>query len=153
MVVVKVPRLAPLPEPDGLHVAALTGRLLEIVRRTLLTRDWDGLRSSHFRLLSWVPPDGATHSDLADALLMTKQAVGQFVAQLQASGHLEVITDERDRRRRTVRRTSSGDRVVGEVNAAIGALEQHWSDLVGAERYRTFREVLEQIVLDRQEAQ
>jgi DNA-binding MarR family transcriptional regulator len=145
MVTVKPSRLMPMPDHAELHVAALAGRLLEVVRTTQVTRELDGLRNAHFRLLSWVPPTGTTHTELASALLMTKQAVGQFVAQLQASGHLEVATDEQDRRRRVVRRTGRGDRVVQEVDAVIGALEQHWSDLVGPERYGTFRGVLEQI--------
>ncbi len=147
MVEVKVPRLPPLPEGAEPHVAALTGRLLEVVRRALRGPEWEGLRSSHFRLLSAVPATGSTISDLAVALAMTKQGVGQFVTSLQASGHVEVTTDAHDRRRRVVRRTDAGDRVVAEVDATIRALEQHWSDLVGPDRYAAFRSVLEQIAL------
>jgi DNA-binding MarR family transcriptional regulator len=147
MTAVKVPALPPLPEGGRSHLAALTGRLLEIVRQVLMSEDRDGLRNTHFRLLSCVPPAGATITELAGVLVMTKQAVGQFVTQLQASGHLEVTTDERDRRRRVVVRTDRGDRIVAEVEATIAALEQHWSDLVGPDRYRVFREVLADMAL------
>lgn len=145
---VKVPSLPPLPQHVEMHVVALTGRLLEVVRQTLMAQDWGGLRNTHFRLLSVVPPTGTTITDLSAVLFMTKQAVGQFVTQLQDSGHLTVRVDGQDRRRRIIVRTDRGDQVVSQVNATIGALEQHWSALVGSERYRTFASVLEQIALD-----
>jgi len=76
---------------------------------------------------------------------MTKQGVGQFVTQLQGSGHLQVRTDEQDRRKRLVARTVLGDQIVKDMNQTIATLEQHWQQQVGAERYRTFRDVLRQI--------
>ena len=149
MVVVKVSSLPALPPGGELHVVEFAGRLLEVARQTLMAQDWpDGLRNTHFRLLSLLPASGTTISDISTALYMTEQAVGQFVAQLQDSGHLEVLVDEQDRRRRLVVRTARGDEVVEGVNATIAALEQHWSDRVGPERYRAFRGVLRQIALD-----
>lgn len=143
---VKVVQLPPMPGGVETHVVALAGRLLEVARQTLLARDWGGLRPSHFRLLSHVPPTGITISELAIALHMTKQGVGQFVTQLQGTGHLDVNADDEDRRRRVVQRTPQGDRLVADVNRTIAAVEQHWQQQVGAERYRAFREVLEDIV-------
>ena len=145
---VKVVRLPAPPPGVEAHVVALVGRLLEVARQTLLTRDWDGLRPSHFRLLSHVPAEGISITDLSMVLFMTKQGVGQFVTHLQRSGHLEVSIDEQDRRRRLVRRTVQGSRVVGDGDRAIAALELHWERQVGQERYRVFRDVLQQLALD-----
>lgn len=142
---VKVARLPPMPEGAETHVLALTGRLLELARQTLLARDWHGLRPSHFRLLSHVPPAGISISELAAALHMTKQAVGQFVTHLQGTGHLEVTTDDDDRRRRVVQRTPQGDQLVADGNRTIAALEKHWQQQVGAQRYRAFRQVLDDL--------
>lgn len=142
---VKVAPLPPLPEGAEAHVIALAGRLLEVARQTLLARDWDGLRPSHFRLLSLVPAEGATITELAGVLFMTKQGVGQFVTQLQGTGHLEVTPDAADRRRRVVRRTVSGDQLVSDVSRTIAAIEQHWQQQVGSDRYRVFRDVLQEI--------
>ena len=142
---VKVAHLPPLAEDVEVHVVALAGRLLEVARQTLLAQDWDGLRPSHFRLLSHVPADGATITELAGMLFMTKQGVGHFVTQLEGTGHLEVRTDQADRRRRVVGRTVRGDQLVGEVSRVIAAVEQHWQQRVGSERYRVFHEVLQQI--------
>lgn len=142
---VKVAHLPPLPQDVEPHVVALAGRLLEVARQTLLAQDWGGLRPSHFRLLSHVPADGATITELAGMLFMTKQGVGQFVTQLQSSGHLEVGIDQADRRRRVVGRTVLGDQLVADVSRTIAAVERHWQQRVGSERYRVFREVLQEI--------
>jgi DNA-binding MarR family transcriptional regulator len=76
---------------------------------------------------------------------MTKQAAGQFVGYLEGTGHLQVRTDGADRRRRVVSRTARGDAAVAAVEAHLADLEARWSERVGAERYRAFREVLLQL--------
>lgn len=142
---VKVAELPPMPHGVETHVVALVGRLLEVARQTLLAQDRGGLRPSHFRVLSHVPPGGVGISELATALTMTKQGVGQFVTQLQSSGHVEVTSDEADRRRRVVKRTRQGDQLTHEVSRTIAAIERHWQQQVGAERYAAFRQVLRDI--------
>ena len=144
MIGVNLPSLPPLPQDAEPHVAALVGRLLEMVRQVLAAED-PGLRNSHVRLLSSVPPSGTTITELSGQLFMTKQAVGQFVAQLEESGHLEVLSDPEDGRRRIVLTTDLGRRTVQAVNESIAALEDHWAGVVGVERYAQFREVLQQI--------
>lgn len=142
---VKGAHVQPLPSSPEPHVLALVGRLLELARRALLTQDVDGLRPSHFRLLSHVPPGGISISELGAALSMTKQGVGQFVTQLERTGHVQVVTDQADRRRRVVERTPMGDRLVSRANRTIENVERHWQEQVGVERYQVFRDVLIQI--------
>jgi DNA-binding MarR family transcriptional regulator len=126
-----------------LHIAALLGLLFEQVRRMLAEEDWGGLRPSHFRLLEAVPAAGISITALAPALRMTKQAVGQFVTQLVASGHLEVQVATDDRRRRVVTRTSTGDETVAALAARLERLEREWAQQVGTRRYEGFRATLE----------
>lgn len=137
----------PLPEHVVPHVAVLAERVMQRVRQSLLSQDWGGLRIVHFRLLSCVPAAGATITALSEPLAMTKQAVGQFVAQLEQSGHLRLARDESDLRRRVVLRTELGDRTVEEVNAAVEAIEQQWASQVGRQRYAEFTRVLREIAL------
>ena len=134
-----------MPPDAEVHIAMLADRLLRGVRQLLDQHDWRGLRPSHFRLMSSVPPEGVTLTELSGPLFMTKQAVGQFVTHLRATGHLDLRPDERDRRRRVVVRTELGDRTVAEVNAVIAAVEQQWADQVGREDYAAFRRVLRQL--------
>ena len=78
---------------------------------------------------------------------MTKQAAGQFVTQMEGTGHLETRTDPGDRRVRLVARTALGDRTVKAAVARIRRIERAWARRVGAERYEQFREVLTDIAL------
>jgi DNA-binding MarR family transcriptional regulator len=123
----------------------MVGKLMSEVRDTFAAEDWDGLRQSHFRLLSYVPRDGMSVTELAAAMRMSKQACGQFVTQLEATGHLAVRADVTDRRVRLVVRTPLGDRALKAANARIRRIERAWARRVGAARYATFREVLEEL--------
>ena len=137
----------PVPEHVDLHVAVLAGRLMAEIRDVFAAEDWDGLRQSHFRLLANVPPEGITVTELADLLQMTKQAAGQFVTRLEATGHLTTQADPADRRLRVVTRTGLGDRTNKAVTARIRRLERAWARRVGPDRYAEFRDVLTEIAL------
>jgi len=128
---------------DDPHVAVLLGKVLLEIRAAFAGEDWGGLRQSHFRLLSEVPPSGISVTDLAVLLGMTKQAVGQFVTFLVESGHLEVRDSPADRRVRLVVRTRLGDDTNRAVTARIRRIERQWARRVGPERYAAFRDVLE----------
>jgi DNA-binding MarR family transcriptional regulator len=128
---------------DDPHVAVLLGKVLLEIRAAFAGEDWGGLRQSHFRLLSQVPPSGISVTDLAVLLGMTKQAVGQFVTFLVESGHLEVRDSPADRRVRLVVRTRLGDDTNRAVTARIRRIERQWARRVGPERYAAFRDVLE----------
>ena len=118
------------------------GRAMAQIRAIFAAEDWQGLRQSHFRLLSMIPEQGVSITDLGELLGMTKQGCGQFVAFLAESGYLLVAENPDDRRARIVRRTALGDRTVQAVNERIYRIEQEWAALVGQRRYATFRRVL-----------
>jgi|SRR6478609_8529957 DNA-binding MarR family transcriptional regulator len=129
------------------QVALLMGLLFRQVSSTFAAEDWDGLRQSHFRVISSVPPDGISVTDLAERVGMTKQGCGQFVTSLVDSGHLKVEQEPSDRRVRRVRRTTKGERTIAAVTKRVLQIEQDWADRVGERRYRTFRKVLEDLAL------
>ena len=132
---------------DELHVPLLMGLLFREVRDIYAAEDWDGLRQSHFRVISSVPPEGTSVTELGERLGMTKQGCGQFVTSLVNSGHLRVEQDRADRRIRRVFRTGLGNRTIAAVTARTLQIEEEWAERVGQRRYRTFRQVLEEIVL------
>ena len=134
-----------IPE-DEQHVLMYLGTLLEQVRDAFDGEEWGGLRQSHFRVLSCVPADGISVTELAHRVRMSKQGCGQFVTQLVASGHLVTEEDPTDRRLRVVRRTRLGDRTSRAVAARVREVEQGWEAAVGPRRYRTFRAVVDALV-------
>ena len=136
---------------EPVHAAAQMGRLMRHLSSTFAREDWNGLRQSHFRLMSSIPVAGITITDLADRLGMTKQASGQFVTALAADGYLDVRADPDDRRARLVFLTTQGVRTLKAVNARIARIEREWARVVGADRYAEFREVLAELVEHDQE--
>lgn len=127
------------------HIGVLLDAVAEAVRARFAAEDGSGLRQSHYRLLSRVPADGTTITDLAARLGMTKQAGGQFVGFLVGTGHLRVEPDPADRRVRMVRRTPLGVSAVAEATARFLRLEREWAQRVGPSRYTAMREVLIEI--------
>jgi DNA-binding MarR family transcriptional regulator len=139
------------PVPEGLaapHVPMMAGWLMEQIRDVLARGDLDGLRGSHFRLLTSVPSRGINVTELAAALSMTKQAAGQSATYLEGTGHVTTRPDPQDRRVRLVVRTPKGDRTVREVGTRIARLERRWAREVGAERFATFRAVLHELTVE-----
>ena len=130
---------------EELHVPLLMGLLFKEVRAAFASEDWDGLRQSHFRVITSVPPEGVSVTELGERLGMTKQGCGQFVTVLVESGHLAVEPQPDDRRVRLVRRTTSGEWATHDARDRVLALEDAWAAQVGPERYRVFREVLEEV--------
>ncbi len=132
-----------VPPRDEWHAALLLGQLFRRLGPSFA--DGPGLRQSQLRVVSSVPPEGISVTDLARRVGMTKQGCGQFVTVLVESGHLGVQAHEDDRRVRLVRRTPSGDQATREARDRVLEHERAWADQVGPERYRVFREVLEEV--------
>ena len=140
-----VKRVLPAEERQ---VALLMGLLFREVGSVFAAEDWGGLRQSHFRVISSVPLDGISVTELAERVGMTKQGCGQFVTSLVGTGHLKVEQDPSDRRVRLVRRTPKGNRTIAAVTDRVLRIEGDWAARVGERRYRTFRKVLEELTLD-----
>lgn len=132
---------------EELQVALLMGLLFREISETFAGEDWQGLRQSHFRVISAVPPGGISVTELGERLGMTKQGCGQFVTQLEASGHLRTEAIPADRRVRRVHRTALGERTIAAVTERMLRIEGEWAQLVGERRYRSFRRVLEDLAL------
>ncbi len=130
------------------HVPMLMGLLLNEVRATFAAEEWGGLRQSHFRVMTSVPAEGISITELGERVGMSKQGCGQFVSRLVETGHLKVATDPGDRRTRIVLRTPLGHRTVRRVSDRIARIEAAWAERVGSRRYATFRRVLEELTLD-----
>jgi DNA-binding MarR family transcriptional regulator len=104
------------------------------------------LAAAQARMLDLVPADGARVTDLANAMRISKQGIGQLVSQLVSLGLVEVVQDPTDRRAKRITRTPAGDRIHELARVVIDEVEQRWSAQVGQQRYRELREVLSELV-------
>jgi DNA-binding MarR family transcriptional regulator len=134
-----------LPAADP-HLPMLMGLVFGKLR-SQLAEDAPELRASQLRVLEWLPPDGLTISELAECVDMTTQGCGQFVRQLAELGMVEVAVADHDARARRVRITAAGRAALARSYAVLRACDAAWADRVGADRYRVFREVLEEVAL------
>ena len=123
---------------------AAAARLL----RARLADEAPELRPSQLRVLEWLPPEGLTISELAVCAEMTTQGCGQFVRQLSALGMVDVAVADHDGRARRVRVTREGREALARATSVLHACDAEWAERVGPERYRVFREVLEEVALD-----
>jgi DNA-binding MarR family transcriptional regulator len=139
----EVKRELPAVEP---HVPMLMGLVFGQMRARMGDAPLE-LRPSQARVLEWLPPGGLTISELAERTGMTTQGCGQFVRQLAGLGMVEVSVADHDARARRVQTTPRGRQALDRALRFVAACEEDWSARVGAERYRVFREVLEEVAL------
>jgi DNA-binding MarR family transcriptional regulator len=128
------------------HLPMLMGMVFGHLRARL-AREAPELRPSQLRVLEWLPPEGLTISELAESAEMTTQGCGQFVRQLAGLGMVEVAVADHDARARRVRITPAGRDALARAMAVLRSCDEAWADRVGTERYRVFREVLEEVAL------
>ncbi len=121
------------------------GLLMEQARDLVLNDPAIALRPSQLRVIDMVPDDGITVTDLARRVGMTKQGIGQFVTQLVDDGYLIAEVHPEDRRLRVVRRTPLGVEASRQLARVLTDLEAQWVQQVGAQSYRDFRSVLDQL--------
>lgn len=133
-------------DDDERHVLQALGQIMDEFRQLILRTSDVRLRPSQFRVIGSVPANGGiTITELAERVGMTKQGIGQFVAQLAQDGFLTSSTDPDDRRVRVVRRTPLGDEANHHLALVLRELEGEWAERVGPRRYRVFRAVLDEI--------
>ena len=128
------------------HLPMLMGMVFGQVRARLAVEAPE-LRPSQLRVLEWLPEQGLTISELAECAEMTTQGCGQFVRQLEALGMVEVAVADHDARARVVRLTDHGRAALARAAAVLAACDETWAARVGPERWRVFREVLEEVAL------
>ena len=126
------------------HVPLLMGLVFTRIRDRL-AQDAPALRPSQLRVMEWLPAEGLTITELAERTGMTTQGCGQFVRQLAVLDMVEVRPEPQDRRAKRVTVTDRGRDALARAQRVLAACEREWAESVGNERYRVFREVLEQV--------
>ncbi len=110
---------------------AAAGGLTQRIHEGVVARGFEGLRPAHGFAFARLAPDGATVTDLAVHLGMTKQAASQLVDELARKGYVERRPHPADARARLIVLTETGwacTRAAEEAAAeAVGA----WADVLG----------------------
>ena len=122
-----------------------TGRLLSVAARSVeqawrTTLEGMGLSHAGLVVLHLTASGPVALSDLARGAHVTVQTMGRTVENLEKSGHVRLLRDPSDARRKIVERTPLGD----ETFARIHDLEGHGFEHMPDERI--LRELLLQII-------
>src|SRR3982751_1598385 len=95
-----IPLPALLEEVKEAAIAELHGRLRE--------RGFDEVRPAHGCVFRFIDREGMRLTDLAAQAGLTKQAIGEFVAELERLGYVERVPDSTDHRAKIIRLTKRG---------------------------------------------
>ena len=120
-------------------------RLLDeraLARVARASRGRVALRPAHTRLLPHLTMEGVRLTDLAAKLGVTKQAVGQLVADLESMGVVATVPDPDDARAKRVRLTPKGIQGIHQGLAVLREIEGEIEAALGAKAMGALREAL-----------
>jgi DNA-binding MarR family transcriptional regulator len=103
------------------------------------------VRAAHGAVFQYLDDTGTTVSVLADRAQMTKQAMAELVAHLEAHGYVTREPNPADRRAKLVRPTDRGRDVLALAQSVVPELERQVTGGLGADRVRALRRDLEAI--------
>ncbi|MFF3613913.1 MarR family winged helix-turn-helix transcriptional regulator [Streptomyces sp. NPDC002580] len=110
---------------------AAAGELTQRIDEGVVARGFEGVRPAHGFAFARLAPDGATATDLAAHLGVTKQAAGQLVEELVRKGYVERRPHPDDARARLLVLTDLGWAVTRAAEAAAADAVRVWAELLG----------------------
>jgi DNA-binding MarR family transcriptional regulator len=130
-----------IPLPPLLENAREAG--FEELHRRLAERGFADIRHAHGCVFRWVEPEGTRLTELAELAGHSKQAVGEFVCDLEARGYVERVPDPADGRAKIIRLTERGAEAKATALEIFAEIESEWAERIGPERVEALRDALE----------
>ncbi|MYR40690.1 MarR family transcriptional regulator [Streptomyces sp. SID5910] len=121
---------------------AAAGGLTQRIHEGVVARGFEGLRPAHGFAFARLAPDGATATDLAVHLGVTKQAAGQLVDELVRKGYAERRPHPADARARLVVLTERGRACTRAAEEAAAEAVRAWAGVIGEGGVRTLHGLL-----------
>src|SRR5215203_589681 len=129
--------------------ALLTEVKMAAIRKLRLHMDLEGygdIREGHGCVFGFIDLEhGSRLTDLADASALTKQAVGETVAELERLGYVERVPDPHDGRAKIIRLTDRGRAACLTGRRVFAEIEQQWAEQVGEDLVASLRKAAERI--------
>jgi DNA-binding MarR family transcriptional regulator len=89
---------------------------------------------------------GSRLTDLAERAGLTKQAVGEAVAELERKGYIERLPDPEDGRAKIIKLTERGREACLTGRRLFAEVEREWAEQLGPDLVEGLREAAERIV-------
>jgi DNA-binding MarR family transcriptional regulator len=143
----RVPTLGGTPRPTNLAVALREAFVAvnDLVLVRLAEYGYADIRPSHTAVFQYLDDTGTTVSLLAERAQMTKQAMAELVAHLEARGYVTRVPDPGDRRAKLVRPTERGHDVMTTAQSLVPELERLVTRGLDADRLTALRDDLDNI--------
>lgn len=139
-------KLGPVNDQDSIGLAAVllaaAGDLVARIDAGVRARGFDDIRPAHGFAFARMSAAGATVSELADHLGVTRQAASQLVDELVRKGYAERHPHPDDARSRLVVLTERGRACTQAAEAAAADAVRAWTEALGERRLRTLRDDL-----------
>ncbi|MFE9021499.1 MarR family winged helix-turn-helix transcriptional regulator [Streptomyces sp. NPDC007808] len=124
---------------------AVAGELTQRIHDGVVARGFEGLRPAHGFAFARLAPDGATVTDLAVHLGVTKQAASQLVDEIVRKGYAERRTHPEDARARLVVLTERGWACTRAAEEAAADAVAGWVDVLGEGEVRSLLDRLARV--------
>lgn len=140
-------RRSPRPAPPLGPLLFECARLLDEIAQAEVNRQAGArlLTPALVRLLPHLSTDGIRPTEIARRIEVTKQAVGQALASLEAQGFVEMVPDDADGRARLVRLTPHGLAAFEHGRGVLAFFVSGLRERVGAARIEALRETLDRV--------
>ncbi len=139
-----IPRAEERPNLGKLLAGIYVALAMELDER-LADAGYPDVRPAHGTVFGVIDAEGSRVTELAARAGMSKQAMGELVAYLEATGYVTRAPDPRDRRARLVQLTRRGWECIAAGRRIMEELEDEWGDRYGARRVAALRTALEEI--------
>ena len=120
----------------GVNLLAAVGALTAAIDDGVRARGFDDLRPAHGFAFARMAAGGATVTELAAHLGVTRQAAGQLVDELVAKGYAERHPHPDDARARLVLLTDRGRACTRAAEQAAADAVRPWAEVLGEDRLR-----------------
>jgi DNA-binding MarR family transcriptional regulator len=124
---------------------AVAGDLTQRIHAGVVARGFEGLRPAHGFAFARLAPGGATATDLAAHLGVTKQAASQLVDEMVRKGYVERRAHPGDARARLIVLTERGRACTRAAEEAAAEAVRPWADLLGEREVGLLRAQLSRI--------
>ena len=137
-------------DPHELVLIGLLSAARDLVRDELngglAAAGYEEIRDGHGCVFGNIAADGSRLTDLAERSGLTKQAVGEAVADLERMGYVERSPDPTDGRAKIIRLTERGEDAQAVGTGILEDIEARWGERFGAERVGIVRELLADVI-------
>lgn len=136
-------------DDDAITLSALVlaagNALVDGIQAGVVERGFTDVRPAHGFAFARLAPAGATVSELAAHLGVTRQAAAQLVDELAAKGYVERRRHPDDGRAQLITLTERGWACTRAAEAAAAETVGAWAAILGEERLRAVRDALWEI--------